>query len=279
MNDVILGSIMYINTREVDNLLESIEGGLVEQFTETIKETKSKLGKGGVGLPGTDIGVEGSLESIREEAREAVKKQTPVSRLAALRKILIDNEYARYIDATDEEIYSTLSEGEILEVRGKLTVSAFHEFIELSSKMLNLSTTFNGLFGQSLKLDPQIAKGIRYFEHVTSKGIAIYVQPAKTTASARRTFDFASILDPEALRVAKSELTGTVNILGRVKKIPARNEVIYLYELIPGMPQLPGVQFKALLKQLQKSPQLSITERDLRLRYPIILLTPIAMYS
>jgi len=278
MDNVILGSIMYLNTREVDNLLESIEGGLVEQFKETTRETKSKKGEGGIGLPGTDLGVKGGLETVREEAREAVKKQTPVARLATLRKILIDNEYVQYINATDEELRDTLTEGAILEVRGELAASVFGELVDVASKFLSLTTAFGGLFGESIRIDEETEQRIRYLEHVTSKGIAVYVQPEKLN-TARRGFDFACILDPDDMRVARGELGGKVNVLGRVKKIPARNEVIYLYELIPGISLLPRTEFKALLKKLAKSPQFSITERDLRLRYPTVLLAPIAMYS
>jgi hypothetical protein len=279
MEDVILGSIMYLNTREVDNLLESIEGGLVEQFKETTRETKGKKGEGGIGLPGTDLGLRGGLEAVREEAREAVKKQTPVARLATLRKILIDNEYVQYIDVTDEEIRASLVEGSLVEVRGELAISAFGELVDIASQFLNLTTAFSGLFGELNKIDTDTEQAIRYFEHIASKGIAVYVQPEKRS-TARRGFDFACILDPNALRVTRSELGGKVNVMGRVKKIPARNEVIYLYELIPGISLLlRGTDFKALLKKLSKSPHFSITERDLRLRYPSVLLTPIAMYS
>jgi hypothetical protein len=278
MDNVILGSIMYLNTREVDNLLESLEGGLVEQFTETTRETKAKKGEGGVGLPGTDLGVKGGMETVREEAREAVKKPTPVSRLVALRKILIDHEYVQYINATDEELHSTLVAGTLVEVRGELAVSAFGQFADLASEYLNFAKTFGGLFGESMKVSAETEQGIRYFEHVASKGVAVYVQPEKQS-TARRGFDFACILDPGGLRVTKSELEGTVNILGRIKKIPTPNEVIYLYEMFPGISMIPRAQFKVLLDRLSKSPQFSITERDLRLRYPTVFLTPIAIYS
>jgi len=278
MSDVILGSIMYLNTREVDNLLESIEGGLVEQFKEVTRQTKGKKGEGGVGLPGTGLGFKGGLETVNEEAHEVVKKQTPVSRLAALRKFLIDNQYVQYINVVDVERRNTLVEGAILEVQGELSISAFEELSNVASKLLSFTTTFSGLFGESIKIGAETEQAIRYFEHVASKGIPVYVQPEKLS-TARRGFDFACILDPNNLRVARGELGGKVNVLGRIKKVPARNEVMYLYELIPGMAMLPGTEFKALLKKLSRSSQFSITERDLRLQYPTVLLAPIAMYS
>jgi hypothetical protein len=48
MSDVILGSVMYLNTRKVDNLLESIQGGLVDQLKETTRETTGKKVEGGI---------------------------------------------------------------------------------------------------------------------------------------------------------------------------------------------------------------------------------------
>jgi hypothetical protein len=269
---------MYLNMQEVDNLLESIEGGLVDQFKETTKEAKGKKGEGGIGLPGTDVGVKGGLEIVHEEAREVVKKQTPISRLGILRRILIDNEYVQYINATGDELRDTLAEGAMVEVHGELSVSTIGEFVDIASKFLNVARAFDGLFGESIKVDAQTEQIIRYLEQVSSKGVPVYIQPEKLN-TARRGFDFACILNPDSLRVARDELGGKVNVLGRVKKIPARNEVVYLYELIPGMTRLPGAEFKALLKKLSKSPQFSITERDLRLRYPTILLAPIAIYS
>lgn len=279
---MILGTIAYLDSRQVDNLLASIEGGLVEQFVERVKETKGKKGGGGVGIPGTEVGLRGSLESVREEAREATRKQTPVSRLAALRKILTENDYVRCISAVDRELYDALEEGELVEVYGEVAKSAFDEFVDVSVDLLNLGTEFSGLFGEIMDLDSETQQMIRYAERVTSRGTAMSIAPPKRQG-ARRGFDFACILDPENLKVRKRDLSGKFNLLGRVKRKLARNEVVYLYELVPGISYLPRGEFKAFIKGLAKKSSkgfdFKITEKDLRLRGPTVILTPIAMYS
>lgn len=277
---MILGTIAYLDSQQVDNLLASIEGGLVEQFVEKVKETKGKKGGGKVGIPATEVGLEGSLESIREEAREATRKQTPVSRLAALREILIENEYVQYINAVDEELHDALEEGQMVEVYGEVARSAFDEFVDVSVDFLNLGTEFSGLFGEAMDLDSETQQAIGYLERVTSRGAAVSISPPKREG-ARREFDFACILTPENLKVRKRDLSGMFNLLGRVKKKLARNEVVYLYDLVPGVSHLARGEFKTLIDRLSKGAPLGfqITEEDLRVRGPTVILSPIAMYS
>lgn len=62
MSEEILGIIAYLDSAQVDNLLASIEGGLVEQFVEKFKEAKTKKGEGGLGISGTKVGA--GIESI-----------------------------------------------------------------------------------------------------------------------------------------------------------------------------------------------------------------------
>lgn len=278
---MILGTIAYLDSQQVDNLLASIEGGLVEQFVERVKETKGKKGGGGVGIPGTGVGLEGSLESVREEAREATRKQTSVSRLAALRRILIENEYVPYINAVDEELHDALDEGELMEVHGHVSRSSFEEFIDMAVRLLEWSSKYGDLFEIS-EIDEQTRQQIRYLGDVTNEGIAIRISPDRRSG-ARRAFDFACILDPENLRIQKQDLSGKFNLLGRVKRVLESNEVVYPYELIPGFSHLlPRNKFKALVEVLSKGSSslgFQVTEEDLRLKGPTVVLTPIAMYS
>jgi hypothetical protein len=280
VNKAILGVIAYLDSVEVDNLLASIEGGLAEQFVEKFKEAKGKKGKGNLGVPGTNAGV--SLESVREEAREATKKTTPVSRLSVLRKILIDNDYIKYVNVVDAELRDKLIEGQLSEIYGEIRVSAFGKFVDIAVEFLNLRTKFSGLFGDARPIDSATEQGIRYLEHITSKGVPVYVTCPKQPDT-KRGFEFASIFNPGNLMLPKENLSGTFNLLGRVKRVLAPNEVVYLYDLIPGMSMIPRNQFKALMKNFPKESipdfDLTITEKDLRLKHPTVVISPIAMYS
>src|SRR5260370_1741459 len=128
MTSSILGSIMYLNSQEVDNLLDSIEGGLVDQFTESTKKTSGKEGSGGVDVPGFEL--KGDLNMASEELREGVRKQTPVSRLAALRRILTSSEESQlqFIDATSSDVRTGLSHRQLLAVHVSFNVSTFAHF-------------------------------------------------------------------------------------------------------------------------------------------------------
>ena len=136
MSEQILGVIAYLDSTEVDNMLASIEGGLVEQFVEKFKKARGKTGEGGLRIPGTGVGVGVGLESAREEAGEAIKKTTPVSRLSALRKILIDGDYVRYVNAVGTGLRDELIEGELVEIHGEVRTSAFGEFVDIAGYSL-----------------------------------------------------------------------------------------------------------------------------------------------
>jgi len=278
-DEVILGTIAYLDSQEVDNLLASIEGGLVDQFRETRRDVRAKRGEGGIALPATDIGVKGGLESMREEASEALKKTTPVSRLSALRKILLEQDYVQYINAVTQNLHDELREGQLVEVHGEISVSAFTTLAQWAVQLREFGSRFGALFGNSVQIDEETTQGIRYLEYVSSKGIPIYISVPRAL-DVKRGFDFACSLSPEKLRVSTDDLEGIFNILARVKNVLAKNEVRYLYELIPGMSRLPS---KALVKQMTKRSEkdlpFELTEKDLRLRYPTIILSPIAMYS
>lgn len=282
MNEAILGIIAYLDSTEVDNMLASIEGGLVEQFVEQAKQVKGKKGEGGIGIPGTDVKVGGGLESAREEASEATKKPTPVSRLAALRKILVDGDYVRYINAASTELRDGLVEGELVEIRGEIRASAFGQWVGIFTEFLSLGAQFSAVFGKALSVNPETEQQIRYLEYITSKGVPIYVTCPKHPEAAQG-FEFASVLVPDNLKVVQDSLGGVYTLLGRVRKVLAHNEIVYLYDLVPGMSRLSRNEFKALMKTLSKisAPgfDLTITERDLRLKYPAVLISPIAMYS
>jgi hypothetical protein len=266
---------MYLDTQEVNNLLEAIEGGLVEQIKETAKETKTKAGEAAAGIPQLGLGAKGNLQSVREEASEAVRQQGPVSRLIALREILIENDYVSYFNCTAETQRDTLREGTLIEVTGSLQLSAFGQVVYMASNLLELNTVFGGAFGD---IDAGTLQGMAYLRQVTSKGVVAYIEPEKCHG-ARRKFDFACIFKPDSLRVDADQLDGRVTVLGRIRKIPARNEPVFLYDLIPGMGHLPRADAKELVKQLSSSREFRITERDLRLCSPDVLIAPIAMYS
>jgi len=280
MSEVILGVIAYLDSNEIDNLLSSIEGGLVEQFVEKFRDSKTKKGEGGIGISSTSLGA--GVESVREEASEAIKRTTPVSRLSALRKILLENKYVRQVNAVSIDERTELLEGELVEVYGSVTTSTFGEFIDIAVEFIKIGTQFSGLFGNAIKIDPQVEQGIKYLEYATSKGIPIQISCAKSE-TVKQGFDFASILVPDFLKINKDNLTGTFNVLGRIKRILERNEVIYLYDLMPGMSKISREQFKALINNFTKKPipgmNINITERDLRIRYPSVVISPIAMYS
>lgn len=281
-DEVILGTIAYLDSQEVDNLLASIEGGLVDQFRETRRDVGAKRGEGGITLPATDIGVKGRLESMREEASEALKKTTPVSRLSALRKILLEQDYVQYINAVTQNLHDELREGQLVEVHGEISVSAFATLAQWAVQLREFGSRFGALFGDPVQIDKDTAQGIRYLEYVSSKGIPIYIS-IPLAPDVKRGFDFACSLSPERLRISTDDLEGIFDVLARVKNVLARNEVRYLYELIPSMSRLPSKELKAFIKRMTKKPEkgfpFRLTEKDLRVRYPTVILSPIAMYS
>jgi hypothetical protein len=280
MNQGILGVIAYLDTDEVDNLLASIEGGLVEQFIESKKISSTQEGEGKVGLSSTSIG--SKIQSIREDASEAIRHTTPVSKLTALRKILIDNDYVKQLFDINIEKRNEFYEGELVEIYGSTNPSAFGEFVDVALEFYKLSSQFGELFGSSMNIDPKTDQIFKYLEHIISKGVPIQILCASEPGS-KSSFDFASILHPDYLKIKKNSLSGNFKILGRVKKVLNSNEVVYLYDLIPGISRLSRDQFKTIMNSLTKKPisglNITLTERDFRIKYPTIVISPIAMYS
>ena len=279
MSDVILGSIPYINTLEVDSLLESIEGGLVEHVKHSNKATSGSKGEGSAGLPGTALGLRGNLEAAKEEAREAVLKPTPVSKLTDLRRILEQNNWAKYINVADSTTRSSLIEGSLIEVDGILEVSRFDQLVQIFAEFISIGETHGTSLGVSMQPYAQIRELVPYLQQLVSGALPAYIVPDYVTGRAKP-IEFTCALDPKYLRVEKAELDGRVTLLARIKKVLSRTEQIYLYDVIPGMSLLPPEQLKRLITNLASgNPNFSVPERHMRAQYPAVIVKPIALYS
>lgn len=279
MSDQILGSIMYLKSQEVDNLLEGLEGGLIEQFVEKTKETGTKKKGGSIGVKaGVELSAQGNLETVQEQAHEITKKPTPISRLIGLRKLLIDSNYLPYINIADTEQYSMLAAGRLVEVTGAITLSRFYGLVDQMDQTIRTQKALSTILSNPTPTDPKIEEITKYLSTVTSQSILIYVQPEQM-GSQKRHYDFACVLDPKFLRVAREELDGNVNVLARVRKVMKPKETHKVYDLMPGTKVSPAL-LEDLVQRLNTNTMGGgIKKRDFQLEYPTILLSPIAIYT
>lgn len=275
-----IGSIVYLNTTEIDNLLEGIEGGLVEQLSETSTKSRSKTGETALKVPLADTGISGHIDNSTTESTETTKALTPVGRLSRLRKQLISNEWVTYINTTDIEKRDEILENTLVEIQGEIVPSEFGEFTTQIGSMLELIEKFSGFIGNAIPVTPDDLEKMRYFADLGKKVVFVYIKPQKL-ASAKRGFDFACLLDPEKLRVSRRDLTGTVTLLGKVKKNLLRNEVKYPFEFIPGQDMAMGINMKSLIRSLTSSKKSSIrfSEEDVRVKFPSVIVNAYAIYQ
>jgi len=274
-----IGSVIYLNSQEIDNVIESLDGGLVQQIKVTEKIQKNRKGEGGIKIPLTDIGGKGEIGQFNETSTETTTSQTPISRFTRLRKQLLANEWLKYINATSLDEHKDFSVGDFVEIQGEIYLSKFSLFTDILSQHLSFYDKFGDLLGPKPTNDPQMTQKMQYFSGIGSNNIFTYIKTSKL-ASAKRGFDFACNMNPNKLLINRNELSGEAVLFGRIKKILMKNEIFYPYQLIPGQEQLSNMQIKQVIKTFtsQKN-NFKFTEEDFKVRYPSIIITPFAIYN
>jgi hypothetical protein len=102
----------------------------------------------------------------------------------------------------------------------------------------------------------------------------------KITLPGNPSFKFVAFLPLKNMKVSKQEIAGELYILCRVKTKLRRNETFELFSIIPGL-KMNREMLRDLIKQFQDMPTIlgmPPKMEDLRISYPAMVVTPIAIY-
>jgi hypothetical protein len=259
----VLREFAYFDRQKVEDFVSAIEDGLTTETTEIRQESGSNLG-GSLGVPGV-ASIQGGV-SKKGDVREQLRKATDASIFQSLHKYLTDSKQLRRLSAIDAETWAGIREKEMLEIVGQIEPSTMQVLLEIIERMIPLA--------ESQKVDSGRFEIIR--------ALSSYYQSIPVKISLDDTkYIFVATLPKQKLRSSLQELSAEYEILCRVQRKLAEGETLDLFSLAPGMElstelneQLINASPTAVERLLGKR----ITMDDLRIGFPAVVVTPIAVY-
>lgn len=261
---------VYFDREKVEDFVSASLGGLPEESKETAIDKSAQV-SGGIDLKVVEIERKGGT---REASWEEIRKATPASLFEHLHSLLAEEKMIQVVDASDAQHFDILQVGEFVEFHGRVELSA----LEVLFDMIRNLAPFMEIFSPEQAQDPDTKNVFKFVELFQQKSYNIRIVPlgAQTEKLA-----FVASLQKEKTRASKEELVDEYTVFGRVKRKLARNETFELFSLLPGGIKLPRKQIRELLPSfkdisafLGPAPKME----DLRVSYPAIILTPIAIY-
>jgi len=264
---------VYFDREKVEDFVSALEGGLPKERKETRAEKS----------PQYDVGIDIRLKAerkgrVKESSWEEIRRATLASLFERLYSLLGQRNMIKVVNVSDAQQWDTLKAGEFVEFEGRIELSTLEMVFDLIKNFAPLIETLspeqtqdkaykNGL--QIALMSQQDSHNVRIIPKGEGKG----------------QFIFVASLQKDKARTNKEELRDEYTVFGRVKRKLAVNETFELFSPLPGGVKLPTNDIRNLLTNLKDNlkdvESLIGTElkmEDLRVSYPAIILTPIAIY-
>ena len=261
---------IYFDREKVEDFVSALLGGLPEEIKEADSDKSPQI-SGKVDLRVVGLERKGGT---RESSWEEIRKATPASLFVRLHSLLEQKNAIRTVDSSDAQRWDALQEAEFVEFRARTELSALERLFEVINNIAPFIETFSPEQIQD-RNSQNILKLMKMYEK-ESYNVRIVPLDAQT-----KKFIFVASLQKEKTRASKEELSDEYIIFGRIRRKLAKNETFELFSLLPGGIKLPRNQMRDLLTSFKDMPTFlgpPPKMQDLRISYPAIILTPIAIY-
>lgn len=263
----------YFDREKVEDFLSALAGGLPSERREASKDVS----------PAVDAGVDLKLAHVErrggetELSWEELRSATPASIFEELHRLLAEEHAIRDLGAFQDADWIALQDGDFIEVRCRVEPSALENLFDLIGSFGKLLPVFDPEKAQ----DPQWQQMLAYLE-ISGQGErdSYNVRLIPLGAPSPR-YTFVVSLDRSKLRVNTDELAGQYTAFGRVQRKLRKAETFELFTLMPRGIHLSRNDLREFLSKLKTIPPQfgrPPTIQDLRVSYPAIVLTPIAVF-
>src|SRR5437773_9274245 len=150
---VLLGEVVYLDAGATRDLVSAVEGGLFLTRTDRSRSGAEKSGLLNAVLGPVTVGGRASRSSSSE--REETFQSSPVGYLARLYANLSDLGLVSAVIGSDSLAWSGIREGEFIECRVRIEVSAFHGLLEQADQFLKMTSSLSELMGPEKKAQSQ----------------------------------------------------------------------------------------------------------------------------
>lgn len=268
-----LRQFLYRDTELVREFLAQLEGGIYETDNRTARSEKQGGLGASIGAPFARAEAKRAGQSGEESQR--LLQQTPSSEFERLHQQLETQEFFVAIQECDDEGWSALQRGAIIEVEVVVRLGGLRKLMQLVSEM-KTAMAFMQSIGSAT--DPKSQATLDGMEGLARLDDQASVPIVASVAAAPR-FQFACELRASALVADQDRLEGEATLLGKVQRKLRRGERYLPISGMSNVMEAMATKDKAALGKTFSDPKAkAMGLADPSVGFPGIVLTPIALY-
>jgi len=263
----------YFDREKVEDFLSALVGGLPSESRSAGRDIS----------PAVDTGLDLKVAHVERRGAETqlsweeIRTATPASIFDELHRLLDEQDAIRRLEGFQESDWTALHDGGLVELRCTIEPSAVETLFELIKRLGKLLP----LFAPEQAHDPQWQQMLAYLDILGAEKRDSYNVRLVPVGAPTSRHTFVASLETSKMRVSIDELAGEYAVLGRIQRKLKRGESFELFSLMPRGFSLSRTQireflskFKTMPTQLGRPPAIE----DLRVSYPTIVLTPVAIF-
>ena len=265
---MILRNFLFLDTATVEDYLSALEGSVIEgPIDQTDVERKEKGGKAGYKIVEGSVGSESSTETKQKLVIN------DAGRFQRLFEILEEQDAVQFLDAFDDEIWSQLRRGEILEIQANIKLPEAFSMLQLVDSISPLMDIMKA-FDKDPLADPKTRAAFEGIQAISKLSENQHI-PLLFEATSTPKFRFVSQLPRKYLRCELTELQGEATVFGKVQRILQKEQKFEAFSMVPALASLPN-----LTKQQRRKMQKDMADKNIAeiVKGPAIILTPVAVY-
>lgn len=272
---------LYLNYDTVINSLSAFEAGKVDEIIEKVSETREGGVEGGLGYGPTKVG--GAKKKSSNVEEELKRSRTSFSAFEAWRAHLESAGAFGELDDWDLETRQEISVGDTIVFKAVVQLSPlqslFLTFIDFANQASDPDSVFKQPTAQLAETKKNARRMAGWMKgREDSKSILVSVQPLGKTqprVSAR--------LDEKYIVGGTEVVIGEFTVIAQVETLIGEDDAIPTIRVLretPPTPKETEVINEALTGFVEAGAALGVdvTHEDLTLRYPGVILHPIAIY-
>lgn len=259
---VVLRSFLYLDEALTVQYLAQLESGVYDEESE-----ETVTGRGRAAEAGGRLGpleAKGGRTGTTQSTTSRTVQQTPESRYSRLENLLDEHDGLQWLEAFDEEIWTGLTRGEMLQVEASLDVPSLFKAIDMAESAEPVMDLLEAL-GEVDDEAREAVGGLRALSGAM-KRLTVVAKPVGTPR-----FKFICPLDPEYLRGDLGQMTGECRVVGTLARRLKSTEKYSLLDSI-GLSGLPRDERRQAERDMKKSMPDSVISA------PAAIMTPLAIY-
>jgi hypothetical protein len=224
---------LYLDSARTSELLAGLEGGTygVEREERNEESGREVGGKVGVGVLGTNVGVEAGRTSTSARRVERELSQTPESRFSRLTDALRHGDSLKHVSTLDESSWAELEPGQVVEIVASVSIGTLYGLADAVVRAQALNRTFSDEPGGSFREKALCQLVVRLY-NIARLIPGVSVEPELIAVIPESPdFRFTAKLDATEIRPGLQAQEDDARVLGKINRKRNRDAELTLLGL------------------------------------------------